>query len=171
MLLAVQVNVAQQVGFAVIALMMVFGAVRVVTTKNVVHAALWLVAVLGGAAAQYVLLAAEFVAVTQVLVYIGAVMVLFLFGTMLTRARIGHERDLNNRSLLPAALVSLLLFGTLTYVLIDAYRATTLPTDPHIVSTTDISDAIFSTYLLPFWALSIVLTAAVIGAIVLARRD
>ena len=62
------------------------------TTKNVVHAALWLVFVLAGVAAQYVLASAEFVAVTQVLVYIGAVMVLFLFGVMLTRARIGLSR-------------------------------------------------------------------------------
>ena len=53
------------------------------------HAALWLVCVLAGAAAQYLLVYAEFVAVTQVLVYVGAVMVLFLFGVMLTRARIG----------------------------------------------------------------------------------
>ncbi|MFM7879077.1 MAG: NADH-quinone oxidoreductase subunit J, partial [Acidimicrobiaceae bacterium] len=68
---------------------MVVSALRVVTTNNVVHAALWLVVVLAGAAGQYILLAAEFVAITQVLVYIGAVMVLFLFGTMLTRARIG----------------------------------------------------------------------------------
>ena len=73
--------------------------------NNVVHAALWLVVVLAGAAAQYILLAAEFVAVTQVLVYIGAVMVLFLFGTMLTRAQIGRERDLNNKhwSIAPAS--------------------------------------------------------------------
>ena len=77
--------VAQNIGFAIIAVAMVVGALRVVTTTNVVHAALWLVVVLSGAAAQYILLAAEFVAVTQVLVYIGAVMVLFLFGTMLTR--------------------------------------------------------------------------------------
>ena len=83
--------VAQNIGFAIIAVAMVVGALRVVTTTNVVHAALWLVVVLSGAAAQYILLAAEFVAVTQVLVYIGAVMVLFLFGTMLTRSRIGTD--------------------------------------------------------------------------------
>ena len=76
---------------------MVWGAIRVVTTKNVVHAALWLVVVLGGVAAQYILAAAEFVAVSQVLVYIGAVMVLFLFGIMLTRATIGADTDLNNK--------------------------------------------------------------------------
>ena len=95
---ASDVLVAQNIGFAIIAITMVFGALRVVTTSNVVHAALWLVVVLAGAAAQYILLAAEFVAITQVLVYIGAVMVLFLFGTMLTRARIGAESDLNNKN-------------------------------------------------------------------------
>ena len=79
--------VAQNIAFGIIAVIMVVGALRVVTVNNVVHAALWLVLVLAGAAAQYILLAAEFVAVTQVLVYIGAVMVLFLFGTMLTRAQ------------------------------------------------------------------------------------
>ena len=70
---------------------MVFAALCVVTTKNVVHAALWLVIVLAGVAAQYILAAAEFVAVSQVLVYVGAVMVLFLFGIMLTRAQIGER--------------------------------------------------------------------------------
>ena len=83
--------IAQNIGFWIIAVLMVVSALRVVTTNNVVHAALWLVVVLAGAAGQYILLAAEFVAITQVLVYIGAVMVLFLFGTMLTRARIGAE--------------------------------------------------------------------------------
>ena len=78
---------AENVGFGIIAAFMIFGALRVVTTRNVVHAALWLVLVLAGAAAQYMLLAAEFVALTQVLVYIGAIVVLFLFGIMLTRRR------------------------------------------------------------------------------------
>jgi len=88
-MVAADLLVAQNIGFGVIALLMIVGALRVVTVKNVVHAALWLVIVLSGAAAQYLLLSAEFVAVTQVLVYVGAVMVLFLFGTMLTRAKIG----------------------------------------------------------------------------------
>ncbi len=95
-MIAADLLVAQNIGFAIIAAVMVIGALRVVTTSNVVHAALWLVVVLAGAAAQYVLLAAEFVAITQVLVYIGAVIVLFLFGKMLTRDRIGVETDLNN---------------------------------------------------------------------------
>ena len=101
--------VAQNIAFGMIAAMMVLGAIRVVTSNNVVHAALWLVLVLAGAAAQYLLLAAEFVAITQVLVYIGAIMVLFLFGTMLTRSQIGRERDLNNKGWPVALLVAMVL--------------------------------------------------------------
>ena len=79
--------VAQNIFFYVIAAGMVGAAIGVVTTKNVVRAALYLIAVFAGVAAQYLLLAAEFVAVTQILVYIGAIMVLMLFGIMLTRAQ------------------------------------------------------------------------------------
>jgi NADH-quinone oxidoreductase subunit J len=163
--------VAQNIAFGVIAAAMAFGAIRVVTTNNVVHAALWLVVVLGGAAAQYVLLAAEFVAVTQVLIYVGAIIVLFLFGTMLTRAQIGRADDLNNKQWPIALVVALVLAGTLGYVLIDAFSDDKLPEDPVVATTQQVSDSIFSTYLLPFWALSVLLTAALIGAIVLARRD
>jgi NADH-quinone oxidoreductase subunit J len=150
---------------------MILGALRVVTTNNVVHAALWLVVVLGGAAALYLLLAAEFVAVTQILVYIGAVTVLFLFGTMLTRARIGREGGLNTPQRAVAVVVALAIAGVLGYVLIDAFSDDQLPADPLISSTQQVSDSIFGPYLLPFWALSFVLLAAVIGAIVLARKD
>src|SRR2546421_9684155 len=171
MLLAAQQNVAQHVAFGIIAAGMILGALRVVTTNNVVHAALWLVVVLGGAAALYLLLAAEFVAVTQILIYIGAVTVLFLFGTMLTRARIGREGGLDNPYRAIGALVALLVAGTLGYVLIDAFSNDHLPDEPVITTTAQVSDAIFGPYLIPFWALSFVLLAAVVGAIVLARKD
>jgi NADH-quinone oxidoreductase subunit J len=163
--------VAQNVAFGIIAAMMILGAIRVVTSNNVVHAALWLVLVLAGAAAQYILLAAEFVAITQVLVYVGAVMVLFIFGTMLTRAQIGRERDLNNRGWPLALLVALVLGGTLVYVLLDAFGDDELPEEPAIQSVQSVSDSIFGPYLIPFWALSFVLLAAMVGAIVLARKD
>jgi NADH-quinone oxidoreductase subunit J len=170
-MLAAEVLIAQNIGFGVIALLMVVAALRVVTTNNVVHAALWLVTVLAGAAAQYVLLAAEFVAVTQVLVYIGAVMVLFLFGTMLTRARIGAERDLNNSYWRLGIPVAALLFTAMSIAVLSSYGDERLPSDARVVPIADISDQIFGPYLLPFWALSFVLLAAIIGAIVLARKE
>ena len=82
--------VAQNIFFGILSAIVVVSALRMVTTRNIVHAALYLVAVLAGLGALYVLLTAEFVATTQVLVYIGAVMVLFLFGIMLTKAPLGN---------------------------------------------------------------------------------
>lgn len=173
-LLAADVNVAQNVGFYIIAAMMLWGAIRVVTTQNVVHAALWLVVVLGGVAAQYILAAAEFVAVSQIMVYIGAVMVLFLFGIMLTRATIGQETDLNNKGWGIGIPVALLLFGMFAWVVIDQYRddvISDLPGDRIATSTQRISDGYLGDYLVPLIALSFVLLAAAIGSIVLARKD
>ena len=167
------INVAHNVGFGIIAAAMILGAVRVVTSKNVVHAALWLVVVLSGVAAQYILAAAEFVGVSQVLVYVGAVMVLFLFGSKLTRAQIGQEHNLNNRywalGILPAgALLAVLAWG-----IIDVFGDDKVPTreDTGSMSTQAIADGLLSDYLVPFLALSFILLAAAIGAIVLARKD
>jgi NADH-quinone oxidoreductase subunit J len=170
LLAADSVNVAQNVAFGIIAFVMIFAALCVVSTKNVVHAALWLVIVLAGVAAQYILAAAEFVAVSQVLVYVGAVMVLFLFGIMLTRAQIGRERNLNNRNWGWAIPVALVLLGLLSWAAIDAFSDQTLP-DQGPTPTVEISDAVLSPYLVPFLAISFVLLAAAIGAIVLARKD
>ena len=101
--------VAENVFFGIIAAAMVIGALGVVTTKNIVHAALYLVIVLAGGAAQFLLLGQEFVAWVQVLVYIGAVVVLLLFGVMLTRAPIGRESALDNDSKWVPALVAVFL--------------------------------------------------------------
>ena len=79
-------------------------AVLVVTTRHLVHAALWLVVTLGALAGCYLLLAAEFLAWVQVLVYVGAVVVLLLFAVMLTRAPIGASKDLD-RPAGPAAVI------------------------------------------------------------------
>ena len=165
--------VAQNIAFGIIASVMVFGALRVVTTKNVVHAALWLVCVLAGAAAQYLLVYAEFVAVTQILVYVGAVMVLFLFGVMLTRARVGREPDLNNSNWYLGIPVALIMFAAMATALVGGFGDDRLPAlkDAGRIDTLILSDSIFDTYLLPFWALSFVLLVAVVGAIVLARKD
>jgi len=171
MLAASDVLVAQNIGFGIIAVLMIAGAISVVTNSNIVHAALSLMVVMAGAAAQYVLLAAEFVAVTQVLVYIGAVMVLFLFGVMLTRAKLGRDADLNNRNFGIGIPVALVMLVVMAYVLIDGYRGEKLPSDAEPVPTRAIADRIFAPYLVPFWALSFLLLIAVVGAIVLARKD
>ncbi len=162
--------VAQNVFFAVIAITMIYAAIRVVTTANVVHAALWLVVVLGGVAVQFLFLGAEFVAVTQVLVYIGAVVVLFLFGVMLTRASMGDDETVAEEKRTIAAVVGVLLFAVMAVALIDSFEDVRVVVDqPQSVVT--VSDSIFSQYIVPFEAVSVLLLAALIGAIVVARKD
>ena len=169
----------QNIAFTILALAAVVAAVRVVTTRNVVHAALYLVMVLASVGALYVLLAAEFVAGVQILIYIGAIVVLFLFGIMLTRATIGTEAGLDNDQRWIAGVTAVFLLGVLSFVLVDAFGDERLPTLTNLSreeltaqrGTGAVGDAIFSTYLLPFEVVSVLLLAALVGAIVLARRD
>ena len=163
-------NVAVNVVFWILAIAIAAAAIGVVRSPNVVHAALFLVVVLAGIAAQYILLAAEFVAWVQVLIYIGAVIILFLFGIMLTRAPMRGDTDLDNDQRWPAAVVSIFLLGVLATLLIDAFS------DKEIVlrtptKTAQISESIFRIYVVPFEVVSILLLAALVGAVVIARRD
>jgi NADH-quinone oxidoreductase subunit J len=168
---------AQNIIFGLLAVAMGVSALKLVTTQNVVHAALYLVIVFAGIAAQYILLAAEFVAVVQVLVYIGAITVLILFGIMLTRARIGQDQDLDNNQRVLAGVVSLFLFGGLGALLWDAFGRERFDLGNSVAShaagtnTSDIATTIFSTYLVPFEVVSVLLLAALVGAVVVARRE
>jgi NADH-quinone oxidoreductase subunit J len=170
--------VAQNVVFWILAAAMVLAAIGVVRSRNVVHAALYLVVVMAGAAAQYILLAAEFVAWVQVLIYIGAVIILFLFGIMLTRAPMGGDSELDNDQRWPAAVVSLFLAGVLATLLIDAFHAKEIAISGaggaqtlHTGKSATIADLIFTSYVVPFEVVSILLLAALVGAVVIARRD
>jgi NADH-quinone oxidoreductase subunit J len=166
--------VAQQVVFWILAACMAGAAIGVVTSRNVVHAALFLVAVLAGSAAQFLLLAAEFVAWVQVLVYIGAVVVLFLFGIMLTRAPMRAAGDLDYPRRWPAMLAALFVFAVFTWLTIDAFGKTKIELDDSLIKTGSaaaIGESVFRTYVLPFEVVSILLLAALVGAVVLARRD
>jgi NADH-quinone oxidoreductase subunit J len=141
-----------------------------------VRAALYLITVFAGIVAIYLLLAAEFVAVTQILVYIGAIMVLMLFGIMLTRARIGREVALTQNTWWIGLGTAALLAGVVGYALIDAFGDDKLPRDTRIQgvagsNTATVSDVMFQQYLVPFEVVSVLLLAALVGAIVLARKD
>lgn len=155
------------IGAAVVA-----SAFRVVTSQNVVHAALFLVATLAGTAALFLMMSAEFVAWALVLVYIGAVIVLFLFGIMITRAPLNVEPGLDNPSARPfAALVSLALFALLAYTSLTAFGSEELtqvgvPTDTGLLA-----ESLIGRFVLPFEIVGFVLLAALVGGITIARRD
>tara|TARA_B100000953_G_scaffold125091_1_gene103191 strand:- start:861 stop:1406 length:546 start_codon:yes stop_codon:yes gene_type:complete len=165
-----EVLVAQNVAFGVLALAMVAAALRMVTTRNVVHAALYLVVVLAGVAGMFILLGAEFVGVTQVLVYIGAIVVLFLFGIMLTKGSFGEDDGVTGERRLVAGLVGLLVFGVMAAALVESFEDAELSRSGPS-TTAELADSIFSDYIVPFEAVSVLLLAALIGAIVVARRD
>jgi NADH-quinone oxidoreductase subunit J len=159
----------QQVVFGIVAALIVFAAVRLVTTRNLVHGALYLLAVLAGAAILFLLFLAEFVAWVQVLVYIGAVVVLLLFGLMLTRAPIGNMAlDSQTRPL--AAVVSLAIFAITSTIVWKTFKGQKIHfSKPDSIAT--LGQAIFSRYVLPFEIVSVVLLAALVGAVVLARKE
>jgi NADH-quinone oxidoreductase subunit J len=160
----------ENVAFGIIAAAMALAALGVVRTKNVVHAALYLVVVLGGGAAQFILLGQEFVAWVQVLVYIGAVIVLFLFGIMLTRAPMHPSESLDNDLRWPAVVTSLFLAGVLGGLLIHTFHGEKIHLD-HPIVTAQVTNSIFHDYIIPFEVVGVLLLAALIGAVVLARKD
>jgi len=156
-------------------LLLALGAVAVgsgaavVTSTHLVRSGLYLVISLGAVAGLYLILGAELLAWVQVLVYVGAVVVLLLFAVMLTRAPIGPSRDLD-RPAWPALIVGGGVGLGLAVLLADAFRWT-LYDRPDPGTTERMGTQIFGQWVLPFEVLSILLLAALVGAIVLSRPD
>ncbi len=162
---------AQEYAFLVFAVVGGLSAIAVVTARNVVHAALYLVVSLLSVAGVYLLLGAEFVAWVQILIYVGAIVILFLFGLMLTKAPIGRD-TLDNQQRGIGALVGVGVFAGLVFLIQEAFPVQDAVAFETVQGSTDvIGQAIFRNYVLPFEAISFLLLAALIGAIVLARKD
>jgi NADH-quinone oxidoreductase subunit J len=162
---------AQEYAFTVLAVVGSIAAVAVVTARNVVHAALYLVVALASVGGVYLVLAAEFVAWVQILIYVGAIVILFLFGLMLTKAPIGRDA-LDNQQRWVAAVVSLGVFAGLVFLIDRAFHLNTTQRFPEFAApTASVGSSLFRGYVLPFEAVSFLLLAALIGAVVLARKD
>ena len=160
---------AQEIFFVVVAVIGSVGAIRVVTSRNVVHAALYLVIALAMVAGVYLLVAAEFLAWVQVLIYVGAIVVLLLFSLMLTKAPIGRE-TLDNQQRGVAALVGVGIAAGLAFLIQQAF-GDAAPVVLRPARTATVGLSLFRDYVLPFEVISILLLAALVGAIVLARKD
>ncbi|MCP9210110.1 NADH-quinone oxidoreductase subunit J family protein [Streptomyces sp. NEAU-Y11] len=161
-----------EIAFLLVGLATLGAAVVTVTTRQLVHAALWLVVTLGGLAVEYLLLTAEFIAWVQVLIYVGSVVVLLLFGLMLTKAPIGRSPDADSGNRPAALAVALAAAAALVWVVVDAFRTTWIDLDKGVQGSTAVSgESLFRHWVLPFEALSVLLLAALVGAIVLSRRN
>jgi NADH-quinone oxidoreductase subunit J len=156
--------------FVLLSLVALGSALLVVTTAHMVHAALWLVVTLGSVAGIYLVLAAEFVAWVQVLIYVGAVVVLLLFALMLTRAPTGRQDDLNLRRAVPAALVATLVGALLAVTVVAGFHDVRIDLDRAVVGSAETTGTtVFTMWVLPFEVLSVLLLAALVGAIALSR--
>jgi NADH-quinone oxidoreductase subunit J len=158
----------QEVGFLIVAVLGSVAAVRMVTSNNVIHAALYLVVTLTSVGAAYLLLAAEFLAWVQILIYVGAIVVLLLFSLMLTKAPIGRE-TLDNQQRGIAAVIGMGILLGLVFLLQGAFggkKITPIPTH-----TEQVGASLFRGYVLPFEIVSVLLLAALVGAVVIARKE
>jgi NADH-quinone oxidoreductase subunit J len=161
-----------EIVFGLLGVVVLASAVLVVTTRQLVHAALWLVVSFGALAGCYLLLTAEFVAWVQVLIYVGAIVVLLLFGIMLTRAPIGRSDDLDSGNRLAAVVVAAGTAATLVTVLVHGFRTAYVDlSGPPTGSASAVGASLFRAWVLPFEVLSVLLLAALVGAIVLSRSD
>ena len=153
-------------------LIAVGAGVLVITTRQLVHAALYLVIALAAVAGCFLALSAEFLAWVQILVYVGAVVVLLLFGIMLTRAPIGRIDDLTRPRPWLAAVVAAASGIGLAGVLIAGFGDATVDLSGESAGpATSAGGAIFRTWVVPFELLSVLLLAALIGAIALSKSD
>jgi NADH-quinone oxidoreductase subunit J len=156
--------------FSVAGVLAVVAAVVVVVSRRIVHAALWLVLALGAVAGCFGALHAEFVALVQILVYVGAIVVLVLFALMLTKAPTNPLPELTTGRSPFAAVVAAVLALILGSGVVLAFGNEKIKpvTDG---SATTVGTQIFKNWVLPFEVLSVLLLAALIGAIALSQRS
>ncbi|MCS7220606.1 MAG: NADH-quinone oxidoreductase subunit J [Anaerolineae bacterium] len=157
--------------FALFALAAIAGGVGVVLSRNAVHSALFLLLNFASMALLYLLLGAQFLAMAQILVYAGAIVVLFIFVVMLVGREAVTDVMIRGRlmlSLLAIVLAGLFLGGS-AYALVSENQGAPVGAQDY-GSVQSVGSMLYTRYLLPFEMVSVLLLAAMIGAIVLARR-
>lgn len=159
--------------FYFFAVITVGSAAVVAFSRNIVHSAFSLMFTFFGVAGLYVMLNADFIAVTQVLVYVGGILVLILFGVMLTTKVIGVEMKAGTLRVLPASVLVAVLVGTLCGIfwITDWPVQTGTSAVAQTTTAAVIGRALMTTYLLPFEVASVVLLVAMLGAAMIARRE
>ena len=165
--------------FYAFAVLVLGGGILTITRRNAVHSAVWLIVSLLGVAGLYLLQQAEFLFAVQIVLYVGGIMVLFLFVIMLVNLdQAAHERQFNRQWFV--ALVAVAAVGAEVGYFLYRGRAgihiaemgglATVPQPPALGNTEMLADALFSEYLLPFEIASLLLLVAVVGAVVMAKK-
>jgi NADH-quinone oxidoreductase subunit J len=162
----------EQIAFIVVALVTLVAGISVVTSRNLIHSALWLILALFGVAIFYVFLNAGFFAVVQVIIYIGAIAILFIFAAMLTRRVMKESGPQTNSNWWLGVIIAGLFFVGITVVLVNwsgfSSTAPPMPNTSGLISQLGLALVSPDLYVLPFELASILLVAGMIGAIYVA---
>jgi len=156
--------------FFLVAAFTVGASLLVVSARNLVHCAIALVFAFFGVAALFILLDAEFLAAAQVLLYVGGITILMLFAIMLTSRISAKGLKIMNEQVGIAALVVLAIFGLMAFASLKGFPAAVAPA-VMADNTASLGTLLLTTYVLPFEVVSLLLLAAMVGAIILARRE
>ncbi len=162
--------------FYIFAVLVLGGGLLTITRRNAVHSAIALIASLLGVAGLYLLQQAEFLFAVQIVLYVGGIMVLFLFVIMLVNLdQAAKERQFNGQWLVALAAVALtgIQIGWFIYKGAGAFRIADTPAPPlppGVGNVEQVADVLFSEYLLPFEIASILLLVAVVGSVVMAKK-
>ncbi|HSN74274.1 MAG TPA: NADH-quinone oxidoreductase subunit J [Anaerolineae bacterium] len=144
-------------------------ALGVVVSRNLFHSAIWLIGAFAGVAGLYWLLEAEYLAIAQIMIYIGAIATLIVFAIMLSRGMMIGRTQMNNFQAGISAVVAVLLFVLLSFVLLQVNWPVVeqaIVADPIPV----IGEAFVTTYVVPFQMIAVLLSVALVGAIMIARE-
>lgn len=166
-------NNITEILFWVLSVMALFGALMVITSKNPVYSVLWLILTFFAISGHYILLNAQFLAIVNIIVYAGAIMVLFLFVIMLMNLNKSTEPQKNRWVKFAGAVAG----GCLLLVLVAALKDSEVSNKSAIVNTGDIGliknlgKELFTTYVVPFEISSILFLSAMVGAVVIGRKD
>lgn len=157
--------------FAILALLTLAASVAAMTLRNLVHCALAMAITFGGLAALYLQLDAQFVGFAQILVYIGAVAILIVFAILLTRGGQAPEKSLFSASWLWGGVVAVTVFATLAWAIQNSVASQREPAEKVEATVKQIGDALMTKFVLPLEVIGLLLTAALIGAVIVAMRD
>ncbi len=146
------------------------GGFVVVFSRNIMYAAFALLFAFFGIAGFYVLLHADFLAVTQVLIYIGGILVLMLFGVMLTNKVVNVDMKTGTLQTVPAMIVAAVVGGSLAGIFYSTWSTTEASAPVMMTSTPGIGTLLMTSFLLPFEIASVILLVALVGAALVARR-
>jgi NADH-quinone oxidoreductase subunit J len=157
--------------FAIIAILIIVAATAAMTLRNLIHSALAVAVSFGGLALAYLYLDAQFVGLTQILVYVGAVAILIVFAVLLTRGGEAPEKSIFSASWIWGLLITISVFAMLAWCVLHSFASQREPAEKVEVTVKQIGDALMTRFVLPLEVIGLLLTAALIGAVIIAMRD